>query len=416
MNWLLTVLVVITALNFILELTIDILNLGYRKNPIPDEVSDVYPPERYSLQQKYEVETTRFSFIQGIFSIVGIILILLMGWLGDLHEWALSFGYGKVITTLIFFAAIGLVTKFITMPFSLWSTFVIEDKYGFNKTTPKLFIFDTLKSLLISAIIGGALIAIITWLFHSSAQWFWIIALGVILIFSLLANALYSKIIVPLFNKQEPLKEGELLNLIKAFAQRVGFPVNKVFVIDGSKRTTKANAYFSGFGRNRRVVLYDTLIEKMENEEVLAVLAHEIGHFRKHHIWINMIIGTFQSAIILYIFGRFASSIELAQALGYHGASEPVFHLSLIAFGILFSPIENILGIVSNAISRKMEFQADLFAAQHGMGNALVRSLKKLSAENLSNLTPHPAYVFVNYSHPPLFQRVRKILDGNDNG
>ncbi len=333
-----------------------------------------------------------------------------MGWLGELHSWVASFEFGAIITTVLFFAIITMVSKVLSLPFTLWGTFAIEEKYGFNRTTPKLFVIDMIKSMLLTAILGGGLLSLITWIFYSTGQWFWIIALGVIVLFSLLANALYSRVIVPLFNKQEPLKEGELLNSIKEFAQKVGFPVNKVFVIDGSKRSTKANAYFSGFGRNRRVVLYDTLLEKMSNDEVLAVLAHEIGHYRKHHIWINLGLGTLQSAVILFIFGKMASSLELSIALGFHEASEPVFHLSLIAFGILFSPIENVLGIITNSLSRKMEYQADGFAQKYGLGISLINGLKKLSAENLSNLTPHPAYVFVNYSHPTLLQRVKKIL------
>lgn len=410
MHWLLLILVIITLLNYFFELTLDILNLRSRKKVIPEIIGDVYPPDRYELQQNYEVETTRFSFIQGFLGIVGIVLVLVMGWLGDLHEWALSFKMGDVATTLIFFGVLASIAKVFSIPFSLWSIFVIEEKYGFNKTTPKLYIVDTIKSLLLSVIIGGGLLALITWVFYLSSEWFWIIALGVIVIFSLIANAFYSKIIVPLFNKQEPLKEGELLTSIKEFAQGVGFPVSKVFVIDGSKRSTKANAYFSGFGRNRRVVLYDTLLEKMSNDEVLAVLAHEIGHYRKRHIWINMIMGTLQSGLVLFIFGKISQSTEFAEALGYLNATVPVFHLSLIAFGILFSPIENILGFFTNALSRKMEYQADFFATKHGMGSSLVSGLKKLSAENLSNLTPHPAYVFVHYSHPTLYNRVKKIL------
>ena len=410
MNILLLILLIIIVINYIFELVLDVLNLRNRHKKVPDELIDVYPPDRYTLQQNYEVETTRFSFLQGSIGVIVLLLVLFMGWLGELHSWVASFDYGPIITTVLFFAIITVVSKVLSMPFTLWGTFVIEEKYGFNRTTPKLFVIDMIKSLFLTAIIGGTLLSLITWIFYSTGQWFWIIALGVVVLFSLLANALYSRVIVPLFNKQEPLKEGELLNSIKAFAQRVGFPVNKVFVIDGSKRSTKANAYFSGFGRNRRVVLYDTLLEKMNNDEVLAVLAHEIGHYRKHHIWINLTIGTLQSAIILFIFGRMASSVELSIALGFLDANEPVFHLSLIAFGILFSPIENILGIGTNALSRKMEYQADGFTQKYGLGSSLINGLKKLSAENLSNLTPHPAYVFVKYSHPTLFQRVKKIL------
>jgi STE24 endopeptidase len=410
MNTLLLIILIIIVLEYILELILDGLNLKARKQPIPEMLSDVYPPDRYKLQQDYEVETTQFSYLQSTLSLVAIVLVLYFGLFGLLHEWIASFSFNKILTTLAFFAIIGFIGWLTSIPFSIWGTFVIEEKYGFNKTTPRLFVLDSIKSLLISFTVGGGLLAIITWIFYATQQWFWVIALGVMLVFSLLANALYSRVIVPLFNKQKPLEEGELLNAIKEFGDTVGFPVNKVFVIDGSKRSTKANAYFTGFGRNRRVVLYDTLIEKMRNDEIVAVLAHEIGHYRKHHIWINFGLGALQSAIILYLFGWLAQSAELSYALGFESASEPVFHLSLLAFGLLFSPIETILGLFTNGLSRKMEFQADAYAADNGLGNSLIQGLKKLSSENLSNLTPHPVYVFVNYSHPTLLQRIERIV------
>lgn len=409
MNHLLLIILVIIVLEFIFELILDRLNLNARKQPIPAVLSDVYPPERYNLQQSYKVDTTRFSFFQNAINTFAIVLVLYFGVLGSLHEWLVDFNFGNILTTLIFFAIVGFAGWVASIPFSIWSTFVIEEKYGFNKTTKRLFVTDSIKSLLISFTIAGGILAIIAWVFHNTQEWFWVIALGVMLVFSLLANALYSRVIVPLFNKQQPLQEGELLNAIKEFGLSVNFPVSKVFVIDGSKRSTKANAYFTGFGSNRRVVLYDMLIEKMSTDEIIAVLAHEIGHFRKHHIWINFGLGAIQSAVILYVFGWLAQSVELSYALGYTSASEPVFHLSLVGFGLLFSPIETILGIFTNRLSRSMEYQADAFAAKHGKGDGLISGLKKLSSENLSNLTPHPLYVYVNYSHPTLLQRINRI-------
>ena len=409
MNTLLLIILIIIVLEFLLELILDLLNLKARKQPIPTILSDVYPPDRYKQQQSYKVETTQFSLFQNSISTLAIALVLYFGLLGTLHGWLAEFNFGDIVTTLIFFAVVGFVGWITSLPFSVWGTFVIEEKYGFNKTTKRLFVVDSIKSLLISFIIGGGILAIVTWVYHLTQEWFWIIALGIMLVFSLLANALYSRVIVPLFNKQQPLQEGELLNAIKDFGQRIGFPVGKVFVIDGSKRSTKANAYFTGFGSNRRVVLYDTLIEKMSTEEIVAVLAHEVGHYRKHHIWINFGLGAVQSAIILYLFGWLAQSSALSIALGFESANEPVFHLSLLAFGLLFSPIETILGVFTNRLSRTMEYQADAFAAKHNQGKGLISGLKKLSAENLSNLTPHHMYVLVNYSHPTLLQRINRI-------
>jgi len=410
MNTLLLVFLLIILSGFILEVELELLNLKHRNKPIPELLADVYPPEKYQTQQLYEVETTHFSLLEKVIGIVGTIAILYFRLFGELHRWLNQITLNPVAITLLFFAAVAIIMSFISIPFSVYSTFVIVEKYGFNRTTPKLFISDLLKSLILSALIGGSLLGLITWIFYLVPDWFWLIALGVLLSFSLLANALYSRVIVPLFNKQQLLEEGELLDTIKAFAARVNFPISKVFVIDGSKRSTKANAYFSGFGKNRRVVLYDTLIQKMNHDEILAVLAHEIGHFRKRHIWINMGFGAMQLTIFLYIFNILSSNTQVPIALGYAEADSPIFHLSLIGFAILFSPIESIIGLFTNWLSRKMEYQADGFAGNHGLANPLISGLTKLSAENLSNLTPHPAYVFVNYSHPTLLQRILKLF------
>lgn len=413
MKTLLFVFILIVVVGFILELFLDLLNLKHRKKPIPDILADVYPPDRYTLQQQYEVETTRFSYFEKTLNLVITIIVLYLGLFGELHRWLTHYGFNPLVITLLFFGIIAFIIQLFTLPFSVYDTFVIEEKYGFNRTTVKLFIADIFRSLLLSVVIGGGLLALITWIFYQAANWFWIVALVVLLAFSLIANALYSRVIVPLFNKQKPLEEGYLLDSIKDFALKTNFPISKVFIIDGSKRSTKSNAYFSGFGKNRRVVLYDTLIEKMSHDEILAVLAHEIGHFRKHHIWINMAIGAVQMCVFLYIFNQLSTSSNVSFALGYNEASEPIFHLSLIGFAILFSPIEILIGLFSNRLSRSMEYQADSFAAIHGLSLPLISGLKRLSAENLSNLTPHPAYVFVNYSHPTLLQRIIKLIPNN---
>ena len=409
MNTILLIFIIIVSLGFILEVTLEMLNLSYRNKPIPDIIADVYPKDRYMLQQRYEAETTWFSLYEKSLGFIITLIVLSFGVFGKLHSWIIEVITNHIFAALLFFAIVSVASLLISLPFSIYSTFVIEEKYGFNKTTPKLFIADTLKSILLSAIVGGGLLAIITWIFYLIPNYFWLIALGILVIFSLLANALYSRVIVPLFNKQEPLQEGDLLEKIKVFAAKVGFPVSKVMVIDGSKRSTKANAYFSGFGKNRRVVLFDTLIDKMSNDEILAVLAHEIGHYRKRHIWINMALGTIQMSVFLYLFGLLSGNIEVLDALGFSAATEPVFHLAIIGFAILFSPAESIISLFTNLLSRRMEYQADGFAGKHGMGKPLVNGLKKLTAENLSNLTPHPFYIIVNYSHPTLYQRILNL-------
>jgi STE24 endopeptidase len=408
--WLFISLIII---GFSFELVLNILNISYRRKSIPDLLKDVYPPDKYELQQKYEAENTKLGFIEKGVEIIIILSVIIFGGFGWLHGWLLRFNFNPLVVTLLFFGIVGIISLAISLPFSIWDTFIIEEKYGFNRTTPKLFTLDILKSIALTVIIGGGILALLTWLFYRTGNWFWILALGAVFVFSLIFNILYSRVIVPLFNKQEPLNEGTLLESIKSFGQQVRFPVSKVFVIDGSKRSTKANAYFSGFGKNRRVVLYDTLIEKMDEGEVLAVIAHEIGHFRKHHIWINIFIGLIQSAIFFYLFSLLANSPDVPSALGFSRGEEPIFHLSLIGFAILFGPLQTIMGLVTNWLSRKMEYQADTFAANYGLGNDLIVSLKKLSSENLSNLTPHPAYVFVNYSHPTLYNRVKNLSAKN---
>lgn len=398
------------ALGFTFDLIISLLNTSHRSRPIPKALLDVYPPERYRLQQEYQAVNTRLNYIQKGIETAALIVVIGVGGFGWLHGWLTGFELGAVITTLAFFAILGLASGLLSIPFSAWDTFVVEQRFGFNRSTPKLFITDLLKSLALSAVLGGALLALITWIFYRTGSWFWIIALVVMVLFSLLANALYSRVIVPLFNKQKPLEEGDLLERIRSFGLKVGFPVSKVFVIDGSKRSTKANAYFSGFGRNRRVVLFDTLIDTMTTDQVLAVLAHEIGHYRKRHIWINIGLGVLQSAIILFLFSLIAQTTLLPQVLGY-SAQEPIFHLSLLGFGILLGPIQIVMGFIFNQISRTMEYQADAFARKHGLAIPLIEGLKALSAQNLSNLTPHPAYVWAHYSHPPLQQRVERLME-----
>lgn len=412
MNIILVILLIIITVNYLFELLLDVINLRSGTRPVPEVLNDVYDSESYARQQEYERTRTRFGFLQGFISFIILAAALYFGLFGKLHLYIAQYDYSPVWSTLIFFGVLFLILQLISIPFSLWFTFVIEEKFGFNRVTPTIFIMDFLKSLLVTLLLMGGVLWLITKLFYSAGPWFWLLALGALLVFSLLANVFYSSLIVPLFNKQTPLQEGELLHAITKLAQETGFPISKVYVIDGSKRSSKANAYFTGFGRRRRVVLYDTLIESLEIGEVVAVLAHEIGHYKKKHLWKNFALGAIHMALMLFIFNIMAQSVSLSVAMGFEVAQEPVFHLSLLAFGLLFSPIEQVLGIGMNMISRRMEYEADDFAKSYRQGNGLIVALKKLSKTNYSNLTPHPAYVFVNYSHPTLFQRIQKISEG----
>jgi STE24 endopeptidase len=299
-----------------------------------------------------------------------------------------------------------LASDILSTPFSYYKTFVIEEKFGFNKTSKKTFWGDKVKGLLMSSILGAGLIALIVWFYQLTGDSFWLYTWFAITLFMIFINMFYSRLIVPLFNKQTPLEEGELHQKIASYAQSVGFNLKKIFVIDGSKRSTKANAYFSGFGGEKRVTLYDTLINDLEDEEIVAVLAHEVGHYKKKHIIFNIISTTIITGITLFILSIFISNPSLSKAIGVEMHS---FHVSLIAFGLLYAPLSELTGLLMNYISRKFEYQADRFARETYKAEPLIRSLKKLSRNSLSNLTPHKWYVWFHYSHPTLYDRIIKL-------
>jgi STE24 endopeptidase len=307
---------------------------------------------------------------------------------------------------LVFFGILGLASDLINTPFSLYDTFVIEEKFGFNKTTPLTFLADKLKGWMLGILIGGGLLALIVWFYQLTTSLFWIYAWILATLFSVFMAMFYSTLIVPLFNRQSPLEQGELRDAIQAFSLKVGFRLDNIFVIDGSKRSTKANAYFTGLGPKKRIVLYDTLIRDLSTPEIVAVLAHEVGHYKKKHILTGMITGVIQTGITLYILSLFIGKPALSVALG---AEQPSFHMGLITFGILYSPISLLAGLLMNYVSRRNEYSADRYVRDNYGAEPLAMALKKLSSKNLSNLTPHPVYVFFHYSHPTLLQRIRAL-------
>ena len=288
--------------------------------------------------------------------------------------WAWSFTGNAILAAFIFFGIIMFASDIITTPFDVYDTFKIEEKYGFNKTTRKIFVFDKFKGWLVSALIGGGLLALIIFIYQLTGHLFWIYAWLVVSAFSIFMAMFYSNIIVPLFNKQTPLEEGELRDAISAFSKKVGFKLDNIFVIDGSKRSTKANAYFTGLGSKKRIVLYDTLINDLNTEELVAVLAHELGHNKKKHVIQSLLIGLLQTGVVLFIFGLLINNPNLSKALG---VENPNFHIGLVAFGVLYSPISFFTGIFMNMLSRKNEYQADRFAAENYKPEALEGALKK---------------------------------------
>jgi len=396
----------IVILDFVFEQILDYKNAQWFSKPVPDLLSDVYDAEKYKQQQSYKFENYRFSIISSCLSFVLMCAMLIFKGFAFVNQIVLQITDYNILQTLLFFGICFGAMLIISIPFSIYETFVIEKKYGFNKTSPKIFITDILKSLILNIIISGVLLSLIIYIYLLTTTYFWLLAWILITGFSLFMGVFYSTLIVPLFNKQTPLEDGELKTAIMNFAEKTGFNISNIFVIDGSKRSTKANAYFTGLGKRKRIVLYDTLIQEMNTDEIVAVLAHEIGHFKHKHIYKSMFYGIIQMGVMLFIFGYFASSNELSAALGVERAT---FHIAFIAFAIIYSPVSTILEIFSNMQSRKNEYQADNFTKQHGVSTALVSALKKLSSHNMSNLTPHPWTVFFEYSHPPLYKRVKNL-------
>jgi STE24 endopeptidase len=401
----------IIVFSYVLSQFLEFLNTKNRNKDIPDELKGIYNEEKYVKSQAYGKANSKLEFLSSTFSVLLTSAMFIFFGFSFINNIALSVSEHTIISALIFLGIILFASDIIDIPFSVNSIFVIEEKFGFNKTTVKTFIGDKFKNLILTAILGGGILSLIIFLYTLNENMFWIWAWIAISIFSVFMSMFYSNLIVPLFNKQKPLEAGELKSAIENFIQKAGFKLDKIFVIDGSKRSTKANAYFSGLGNKKRIVLYDTLINDLSINEILAVLAHETGHYKYKHTLSNMLFSVIQSGIMLYIFSVFVNNPELSKALG----SETVrFHLGLIAFGILYSPISMIISLVLNSLSRKHEFRADKFATEQGFGEELISGLKKLTEKDLSNLTPHPFYVLFHYSHPTLLNRIRAINENRN--
>ena len=405
-NTLFYILIAFIIIDFVVDKIIDHLNAKHFDDKVPEELADVYDEKEYLKSQAYKKENYKFSIYISTFSIVVTLAFFLFKGFAWVDQIARNITDNEIFVTLIFFGIIMLANDFISTPFSYYQTFVIEEKYGFNKSSKKLFFTDKIKGWLLTILIGGGILALIAWFYQKTGDQFWIYTWVFIAVFSIFMTLFYSSIIVPLFNKQTPLEDGELRSKIEDFAKKVGFKLDNIFVIDGSKRSTKANAYFSGFGPKKRIVLYDTLIDDLETNEIVGVLAHEVGHYKKKHVFVNMLLSILLTGLTLYILSLLIDNSVLSQALS---VEKPSFHIGLIAFGVLYSPISEITGIIMNYISRRFEYQADDFAKENYDADSLISSLKKLSKNSLSNLTPHKANVFVHYSHPTLLQRVLNL-------
>jgi STE24 endopeptidase len=397
---------IIVALSYLLELLLSFLNRRNLDSVIPEELDSVYDPERYGKSQRYEREKSYLSMLSSTFSFIILFSMLAFGGFGILSNIISNFTADVLYQTLIYFAIIALASDIMQMPFSWYATFVIETKYGFNKITPIIFFSDKLKGYMLAAFLGGSLLALFVIFYQVVGADFWIYMVCVFTVVMLFLNIFYTAWIVPLFNKLIPIREGEIKSAIDNYCKRNGFPVSDILIMDGSKRSTKANAFFSGMGKQKKVVLFDTLVNNYSTEEIVAVVAHEVGHYNKRHNRSTLLHTISQMAFTLFLLSTFITNKIFSEALGSNTYSLAV---SLTAFAIIYTPLSMVIGILMNAYSRKNEFEADAFAKLTYKAEALISALKKLSKDSLSNLTPHPLVVFFYYSHPTLLQRVRAL-------
>ncbi|NOY49146.1 MAG: M48 family metallopeptidase [Chlorobi bacterium] len=400
------IIISIVIFDFIFEKTLDYLNIKNLTEKLPDELKGIYDEDKYKKSQAYQKTSSRFSLISSSFSLVLILMILFFGGFAYLDNFVRNLSGNIYIRTLSFFGILGIVVDLLSVPFQIYSTFIIEEKFGFNKTSPLTFVLDKLKSWGISIVIGGAVISFILWSWLSLGGLFVPVVLGGLTFFMIFMAMFYSSLIVPLFNKLTPLEEGSLKSKIQEFASKSNFRLKNIYTINGSKRSTRANAYFSGLGPKKMIVLYDTLINDLTEDEIVAVLAHEVGHYKKKHIYQGLLVSVLQTALMLYLLSLALEHPVFSKSIGGVDGS---FYMAIISFGLLYSPLSFVSGILSNKLSRKNEYQADAYAKSFSLSDELISSLKKLSVNNLSNLSPHKLYVYFNYSHPTLLQRIAEL-------
>ncbi|MTI86875.1 MAG: M48 family metallopeptidase [Balneolaceae bacterium] len=407
MNIFAVIILATILVEFILDLVSNYLNLKSLKKELPGEFEEVYDEETYAKSQEYTKVQTKFGFITGIFDLGVLMVFWFSGGFNWLDQIVRNWELGEIWTGLVYIGILIVAKMMISLPFKIYSTFVIEERFGFNKTTPKTFVLDLIKGMTLGLVLGGLLLAGILAFFMYAGEWAWLYAWGAATVFTLVIQFIAPRWIMPLFNKFEPLEEGDLRESIEKYTQKVNFEIQDLFVMDGSRRSSKSNAFFTGFGKNKRIALFDTLIEKHSVDELVAVLAHEIGHYKRKHIIKNMVISVLHTGILFFLLSIFLQSQGLYEAFYMEEMS---IYAGLIFFGMLYAPIEMILSMFMQMISRKHEFEADAFAAETtGNPEDMVATLKKLSKDNLSNLTPHPFYVFLNYSHPPVLERIEAI-------
>jgi STE24 endopeptidase len=403
---LLTALIVIVVLGYVLEEVLGFLNQRSARQPLDPEIADLYDAAERERSLAYGAAKHRLSFVSSTVSTVALLFALGFGWLADLDAWVRGIVTQEISVSLLFIASLSVISWWISLPFSLYNTFAVEARFGFNKTTWKTFVLDTIKSTVLTTLIGGTILTLILWIYQQLGDSFWIVAWLVIAGFSLFMFMFGTSLILPLFNTLTPVPDGELRNRIIAYCTSQGYAIGTLSVMDGSRRSTKANAFFAGLGRTKMIVLFDTLVEKLSTDEIVAVLAHEVGHYKRKHSLSMFVLTSAESFAMLALLGWLLRYPALSGSLG---TTRPSFHLAAFAFFLLYSPIGMLQGLVNNSLSRRREFEADAFAKRTDSAEALASGLRKISADALSNLNPHPWYVRFNYTHPPLLERLRAL-------
>jgi STE24 endopeptidase len=394
-------------IDYFLGLAVDILNVRAAGQEVPGELDGIYQPEEYRKSQAYLKTHTFFGLISGAYFLVLLLAVWLTGTFNWLDQLIRSWGFSPLVSGLLFAGILGAAYAIMELPFEIYTTFVIEQRFGFNKTTPRTFIMDQLKGAAIAIPLGGLLLAGILALFQYAGSFAWLYAFFAVIMVSLSFSYIAPTLIMPLFNKFSPMPEGELRDAILTYTKSVNFPVSNLFIMDSSKRSTKSNAFFTGFGKNKRIALFDTLISQHTVPEIVAVIGHEVGHYKKKHIIQGMVINVLNMFLIFFLLSVFLNSPGLYQAFSMQ---QPSIYSGLLFFGLLYTPLEMVLGIAAQMISRRNEYEADRFAVRTvPRPENMISALKKLVSHNLSNLTPHPFYVFLNYSHPPLLDRIKGI-------
>lgn len=392
---------------YALQLATDLLNVRALDPRLPAEFRDVYDPERYRRSQQYTRVRTRFGILVATLELAALLGLWFAGGFGWLDDRVRTTGAGPIVRGLLFIGALVVARALLALPFRIWSTFVIETRFGFNRTTPRTFVADLVKGAALGIVLGAPLLAAILWFFEAAGRFAWLWAWLATAVFVVVVQFIAPTWIMPLFNRFTPLRDGALREAILAYARAVGFPLEGVFVIDGSRRSTKANAFFTGFGRHKRIALFDTLIGTLALRELVAVVAHEIGHYKRRHVLTGLVLAIAQAGVVFFLLSRFLDAHGLYRAFF---VARPSVYAGLVFFALLYTPLDLVLSVLGNALSRRHEYQADAFAAETtGDGAQLADGLKRLSADSLSNLTPHRLQVVMHHSHPPVLERIRAL-------